>query len=180
MRSSIVALSLALVSCGALGIGGNPIEHDNEITVRRYEDKDGVPVNDGQHLGLTYWTQTDAGAKHGEPGFNCLVSEILRDDDDPDRLTRVVMHELLSVLTYEDGSRMNPERPEGEGWGWYVFHAAGLEPFQPILPEEAAWIATHGYYRVMVSGPDVDWLEQPTNDAIERLNDAAGVVIYVR
>lgn len=174
----LVAVLLGTLS--ACGIGGNPIEHDNEITVRRYEDKDGVPVMDGQHLGLTYWSKDAEGAKHGVAGFNCLVSEILRDDDDPDRLTRVVIHELLSVLTYEDGSRMFPRRPEGEKWGWYVLHAAGLEPFAPITPEEAAWIATHGYYRVMVSAPDVDWLEEPTNDAIERINDAAGVVIYTR
>lgn len=164
MRSMLGVLSaLLLVACG------QPAP-DDLITVRNYTDARGRLTPHADALGFTYWGGDGSGAEHGTPGWNCLINVVLHDDADDDRDVRVIVHELGNVLVLDDGAF--PEEMDGD---WFLW-AGSQQPYQGGLTEpEAFWFAQHGPYRVRVK----DGWHQPTLEAINRVNVAAGVEVFV-
>ncbi len=155
--------ALLLLTLSACGVA----PHTDDIVVRRYEAANGDPVRDGERLGFTYYTH-DKGAKHGSAGWNCLVSDVLIEDDDADRIVRVVMHELLNVVALQDGV-------PAYGPDWYLADGDSRPPLYTVPNDEAAWLAGHGTFNVRARDA---WLVDPTREACERLNTAAGVVVF--
>lgn len=164
----------AVLACALLAACGGGAPHTDDVVVRPYEDVDGHPAGDAVHLGLTYYIDRSS-ARHGEDGFNCLLWAGLLEDDDPDRLVRVVVHELLQTLLLLDGDLYEPAYPDAFAADWYAASGDSKEPFAPFPPDEAAWIASHGTLHVSVVGP---WLEAPTSAALERINLAAGTTVF--
>lgn len=161
MRLAFASL-LLLAACGQVP--------SDVVTVRTYTDAHGDVVPPTGNLGFTYGPVGEGGSKYGEAGFNVLVNPVLANEPDDDRLTRVVLHELANVLVLDDGAF-----PSEMDATWYLWEGDSQEPFHSIGPDEAAWFAAHGPYRVNVAD---DWLRQPTNEAVLRINLAAGVTVF--
>jgi hypothetical protein len=155
---------LALGGCG----GGAPSDH--QVKVRRYEDVNGTPTPNADSLGLTYYLDDKGSAKHGAAGYNCLINEVLVSDADADKIVRVIMHELTNVLILSDDS--NP----AFGPGWYSWDSDTLPPLAPVPLAEGAWIAEHEEFFLSVGN---DWLADSTVEAADRLNAAAGKLVFV-
>ena len=159
MRLALLALLLA--SCGALGLEEDVV---NKITVRRYEDVNGHPTRDPNSLGFTYYAGQHSSAKHGAKGYNCLINEMLLNDDDSDKIVRVIIHELGQVLILKDDDAPTYEP------GWYTFDSDVLPPQAQIPVDEAMWFAHHDTMQVSVHDA---WLAGPVGEAIDRINYAA-------
>ena len=149
-----VALATLVAFIAISACGGSRADH-HTVTVERYVYANGTVPGPSQ-LGLTFGPKRD--------GYHSLINALLLTDDDADKIVRVIVHELANVLTLEDRAR-----PPAV-YGWYVYDSDTLPPFTPMRPDEAAWIAGHGQYRVRVAET---WLEAPVRFAIARI-DAAG------
>ena len=161
MKNILASLSLLLAACG------QAVPRD-VVTVRAYTDSRGDPTPHADSLGFTYLSDGD-GAKFAAPGWNCLINPVLTNDPDDDRLTRVVLHELANVIILDTGV-VPPYGP-----GWFAFDSDTIPPFTDIGPDEAAWFAAHGPYRVNVTD---DWLRQPVAEALLRITLAAGREVF--
>ena len=168
MRLAVV-LALTLVGCGALGLEEEVV---NRITVRRYEDVNGNPTQDPNSLGFTYYASSRSSARHASKGWNCLLNEILLDDPDTDKLTRVIIHEFANVCIESDDYKDPMFGP-----GAYSWDADTLPPMAPISDEEAIWFSQHGPFKVSVRD---DWLDLPTDEAMDRINASAQVEVFHR
>lgn len=162
-----VVLSTITISCG----GGGPPK--DLATVRSYTDVNGVPTPHADSLGFTFWGEADA-AEFGTDGYNCLINEMMVGDADPDRMVRVIVHELESAQVLRAG-----DFPATMAGDWYVWSAENVPPFSAPVPAEGAWLATLPSMRVVVDGRDASWLALPVALAVERLNDAAGRSVFV-
>lgn len=170
----LFAVVLAMVTIGLLAAcGGGSIPTD-VATVRAYTDAHGIPTPDANSLGFTYGPVDGDGAKYEADGFNCLINATLVGDPDPDRIVRVIAHELENAEVLRgDGY---PDTIAGD---WYLWSAENVPPFAAPVAAEAAWLATLPTMRVVVDVRD-PWLVEPTREAVERLNDAAGREVFVR
>lgn len=168
MRTTLaILLCLALVACG-----GGSIPTD-VATVRAYTDAWGNPTADANSLGFTYGPVDGDGAEYGAGGFNCLINATLVGDPDSDRLTRVIAHELENAQVLRgDGY------PDAIAGDWYLWSSENVPPFAAPVAAEAAWLAALPTMRVVVDHRD-PWLVDPTREAVERLNDAAGREVFL-
>lgn len=164
MRLAFASLLLLLAACG------QPVPRD-VVTVRTYTDANGRIVPPTGNLGFTYGPVGEGGSKYGEAGFNVLLNRVLADGEpDDDRLVRVILHELGNVIVLDTGAFP----PEMDG-SWFLWDGDGKAPFTEIGPDEAAWFAAHGPYRVNVAD---DWLRQPVAEAILRIALASGREVF--
>lgn len=169
MRTILTAmLCLALAACG----GGAPPK--DVATVRAYTDAWGNPTPHAESLGFTYGPVDGGGAEYEAAGWNCLINADLVGDPDPDRIVRVILHEIENAQVLRgDGY------PDAIAGDWYLWSSENVPPFAAPVAEEAAWLATLPTMRVRVDSRD-PWLVDPVREAVERLNDAAGREVFVR
>lgn len=166
MKAILAALlCFALAACG----GGAPPK--DVATVRAYTDTHGVPTPHADSLGFTYMGDGD-GAEYEAPGWNCLVNADLVGDADPDRIVRVIVHELENAEVLRAG-----RYPDAIAGDWYLWSSENVPPFAAPVAEEAAWLATLPTMTVRVDSRD-PWLVDPVREAVERLNDAAGRDVF--
>lgn len=137
------------------------------VLVKRYEDASGNQMPfDYPNLGYTF-----QGGDPDKYGTTCLINEVLVTDEDPDKIVRVIAHELLNVLVLARGW------PDEAEYGWYVYDSDTLPPTAPIPEAEAEWVRSfHGPWRVH---PREAWLLWPTEDAVERINAATGEAVFL-
>lgn len=157
MRLGTIALLGLLLGSSC----GGPADDHDLVVVRRYESVDGDPPP-SENLGLTYFLHH----------YHCLINEELATDEDPDRIVRVIIHELENALAIDDGGHA----PLGFDTDWYLWESDARDPYYPFPDAEAEWLATHAQKRVRAKDA---WLEAPVAAAIHRLNDAAGADVFV-
>ena len=165
--ASLIPLALALAAMIFVGLAcaGCGASHENDVTVEQYRYVDGSLPPDS-NLGITFIRQDD--------GTHCMVNRILEVDADPDRIVRVIVHELMNALLIQE-SYFAPW-PDEMLPSWYLYEGDSQPPFHPIGADEAAWIAGHDAMTVHIEGA---WLVEPVHEAVERINEAAGVVVFV-
>lgn len=170
----LFAVVLAMVAIGLLAACGGGAPPKDVATVRAYTDVAGVPTPHADSLGFTYMGDGD-GAEYEAEGWNCLINgNTLLGDPDPDRIVRVIVHELENAEVLRSG-----RYPDDVAGDWYLWSSENVPPFAAPVAEEAAWLATLPTMRVRVDSRD-PWLVEPTREAVERLNDAAGWDVFVR
>ena len=174
---------LLLAACGLFGSTETPMSH-RDILVNKYADVSDTPTRFPTSLGYTF-----PGLPHSEVGDDsyddrivCLINVDLATDADPDRIVRVIMHELENALLL--GTTANgflgvvPSIPNLSA-DWYLWEGDSQDPFHPVPQVEADWIASLPQHHVVHVSPDDAWyLAAPTAEAIDRLNTAAGMEMF--
>lgn len=167
----LFAVVLAMVAISILAACGGWTIQSDSATVRAYTDAHGDPTPHADSLGFTYWGDGD-GAEYEAPGANCLINAMLVGDSDPDRIVRVIVHELENAEVLRAG-----RYPDAIAGDWYLWSSENVPPFAAPVAEEAAWLATLPTMTVRVDSRD-PWLVDPVREAVERLNDAAGREVF--
>ena len=168
----LFAVVLAMVAISLLAACGGGAPPKDVATVRAYTDTHGDPTPHADSLGFTYGPVDGGGAEYEAAGWNCLINEMLVGDPDPDRIVRVIVHELENAEVLRAG-----RYPDAIAGDWYLWSSENVPPFAAPVAEEAAWRATLPTMTVRVDSRD-PWLVDPVREAVERLNDAAGREVF--
>lgn len=104
-------------------------------------------------------------------GRSIRINPILVPDSDADRPVRVLIHEFMHSLHIARGEGGKPHsRPDD----WYSRDGDAKNPYSPIPPDEAAWLAAHTQTHLVTVDGGGEILDVWVSAAIYRINTAAG------
>lgn len=148
MKHFLLAIVLLLPGCGLFGGGGGG-DRRNTIHVRQLPDQ-----SDPNVLGYT--------VKDGSRRWVSGIRASLMSDQDPDKVVRVVIHELFQPAHMAESPPPEADRT------WYVLDGDAQVPYAPVTLAEVQWLRTviDRPFGVIV---DEEWLREPVRLALQRI-----------